>query len=174
MSHMRKAFSSCQHSEDKVISHFTSGSVIVPTALVHIQTKGALDWGSPCRLSILRNANVACLCRLCMPMSHVEFKKWLCPMSLYLLPPSLMSLGPMSHVEFKKRMCRPVYLRGPRAIQIHTHTCTHTRAHTYTHTHTHAHAHAHTHTLIMYIHIYIRVWQKMHTFLPSTSTLSYS
>ena len=29
--------------------------------------------GSPCRLSILRNANVACLCRLFMPMSHVEF-----------------------------------------------------------------------------------------------------
>ena len=43
---------------------------------------GALDGGSPCCLSILRNANVACLCRLFMPMSHVEFKKRLCPMSL--------------------------------------------------------------------------------------------
>ena len=36
---------------------------------------GALDGGSPCRLSILRNANVACLCRLFMAMSHVEYKK---------------------------------------------------------------------------------------------------
>ena len=43
---------------------------------------GALDGGSPCRLSILRNANVACLCRLFMSMSHVEFKKRLCHMSL--------------------------------------------------------------------------------------------
>ena len=36
---------------------------------------GALDGGSRCRMSILRNDNVACLCRLFMPMSHVEFKK---------------------------------------------------------------------------------------------------
>ena len=36
---------------------------------------GAVDGGSPCRLSILRNANVTCLCRLFVPMSHVEFKK---------------------------------------------------------------------------------------------------
>ena len=36
---------------------------------------GALDGGSPCRLSILRNANVACFCRLFMAMSGVEFKK---------------------------------------------------------------------------------------------------
>ena len=36
---------------------------------------GALDGGSRCRMSILRNENVACLCRLFMPMSHVEFKK---------------------------------------------------------------------------------------------------
>ena len=38
-------------------------------------SEGALDGGSPCRLSNLRNANVACLCRLFMAMSHVEFKK---------------------------------------------------------------------------------------------------
>ena len=38
-------------------------------------TCGALDGGSPCRLSILRITNVACLCCLFMPMSHVEFKK---------------------------------------------------------------------------------------------------
>ena len=28
-----------------------------------------------------RNAYVACLCRLCMPMSDVEFKKWPCRIS---------------------------------------------------------------------------------------------
>ena len=43
---------------------------------------GALEGGSPCRLSISRNANVACLCRLFMPMSHVEFKKRLLLCSL--------------------------------------------------------------------------------------------
>ena len=36
---------------------------------------GALDGGSRCRMSILRNGNVACLIRLFMPMAHVEFKK---------------------------------------------------------------------------------------------------
>ena len=34
---------------------------------------GALDGGSPCRMSILRNANVTCFCRLIFPMSPVEF-----------------------------------------------------------------------------------------------------
>ena len=48
----------------------------------HLSTNVALDRGSRCRMSILRNANVACLCRLFMPMSNVEFKKRLCPMSL--------------------------------------------------------------------------------------------
>ena len=38
---------------------------------------GVHDGWFPCRLSILRNANVACLCRLFIPMSHVEFKKGL-------------------------------------------------------------------------------------------------
>ena len=38
--------------------------------------------GPQCRMSILRNGNVACLCRLFFSMSHVKFKKWLCPMSL--------------------------------------------------------------------------------------------
>ena len=38
------------------------------------KSDGALDRGSPCHLSILRNANVACLCRLFMlftSLSHV-------------------------------------------------------------------------------------------------------
>ena len=30
-------------------------------------------------MSILRNANVACLCRLILPLSPVKFKKWPCP-----------------------------------------------------------------------------------------------
>ena len=38
--------------------------------------------GVPCRLSVLRNGNVACVCRLFMPMSHVEFEKRQCHMSL--------------------------------------------------------------------------------------------
>ena len=42
---------------------------------------GPFMGGSPCRVSILRNANVACLCRLFMPMSHVESKKLPCHMS---------------------------------------------------------------------------------------------
>ena len=73
---------------------------------------GALDGGPPCRLSILRNANVACLCRLFMPMSHVEFKKFPCHMSLYCLKPCRMSIGSMSHVEFKKWPCHPVEFKG--------------------------------------------------------------
>ena len=71
---------------------------------------GALDRGSPCRLSFLRNANVACLCHLFMPMSHVEFKKSPCLMSL--AKPCCILIGPMSHVKFEKRMCHPVDFRG--------------------------------------------------------------
>ena len=73
---------------------------------------GPLIGGSPCRLSILRNANVACLCRLFMPMSHAEFKKYPCHMSLYLLKPCRMSIGSMSNAEFKKWPCRPVEFNG--------------------------------------------------------------
>ena len=73
---------------------------------------GAFDGGAPCRLSILRYANVACLCRLSMPMSHVEFKKFPCHMSLYCLKPCRMSIGSMSHVEFKKWPCHPVEFKG--------------------------------------------------------------
>ena len=38
---------------------------------VDLTILAALDGGCPCRLSILRNANVACLCRLFIPMSPV-------------------------------------------------------------------------------------------------------
>ena len=43
---------------------------------------GALDGGSKCCMSILRNGIVACLCRLFFRMSHVAFKKRLCRISL--------------------------------------------------------------------------------------------
>ena len=36
---------------------------------------GALDGGAHVACRFLRNANVTCLCRLCMAMSHVKFKK---------------------------------------------------------------------------------------------------
>ena len=68
--------------------------------------------GPQCRMSILRNGNVPCICTLFSPMSHVEFKKRLCPMSLHFYPSCRMSLSPMSHVEFKKGPCRPVGFRG--------------------------------------------------------------
>ena len=63
-------------------------------------TLGPLTGGSPCHLSILRNVNVACLCRLFIPMSPVEFKNDLSHVTMTLIL--------MSHVEFKKHQCRPV------------------------------------------------------------------
>ena len=45
-------------------------------------------------------------------MSHVEFKKKPCHMSLFFGKPCRMSLSPMSHGEFKKWPCRPVEFRG--------------------------------------------------------------
>ena len=36
---------------------------------------GPLKGGPQCRMSILRNGNVACLCPLFSSMSHVKFKK---------------------------------------------------------------------------------------------------
>ena len=47
----------------------------------------------------LRNASVACLCHLFIPMSHVEFKKWPCRMSLY-------CLDVLSHVNKLNVTCR--------------------------------------------------------------------
>ena len=43
---------------------------------------GPLMGGPQCHMSILRNGNVAYHCRLFSPMSHFEFKKRLCLMSL--------------------------------------------------------------------------------------------
>ena len=47
---------------------------------------GALDGGPQCRMSILRNGNVACLCRLFSSASHGKLKKLICPMSLHVYP----------------------------------------------------------------------------------------
>ena len=43
-------------------------------------------WGFLCRTSIFENGNVACLCRLFSNMSHVEFRKNPCLMSLSFHP----------------------------------------------------------------------------------------
>ena len=65
-------------------------------------------------------------------MSHVDFQKWQClisvayfpqthmsnikkllgSMSLHFEAPCRMTLSPMAHIKFKKCSCRPVDLRG--------------------------------------------------------------
>ena len=62
----------------------------VPSIIITVRV-GPLTGGPECRMSILRNSNVACLCRLFMAMSHVEFKKYQCRMSL--------SFKALSHVD---------------------------------------------------------------------------
>ena len=44
--------------------------------------EGPLMGGPQCRMSILRNGHVTFPCHLFSPMSHVEFKKRLCSMSV--------------------------------------------------------------------------------------------
>ena len=69
-----------------------------------VRTCGALDRGSPCRLSILRNANIANL--LCPShMSNLINSPVTCHKKVL-----LHSIGPMWHVKFKNRMCHPVHL----------------------------------------------------------------
>ena len=69
---------------------------------------GALDGRYPCRISILRKGNAA-ICRCCLfsPMSHVQFKKQLCPMSLCL----------NSHVTCHLDLCRISNLRNAHVYQ---------------------------------------------------------
>ena len=52
-------------------------------------------------MSILRNANVACLCRFIFPLSPVEIKKSQWPMSLYYLSQCRCRLGSCRPVQFK-------------------------------------------------------------------------
>ena len=55
-----------------------------------------------CRTSLLLIFhNVTCRNVTCHNMSHVEFKKRLCPMSLYYYFPCRIALSPMSHVHFR-------------------------------------------------------------------------
>ena len=82
-----------------------------------VYTEGALDGGSPCRLSILRNVNVARLCRLSMPISHVE-----CMLDISLSHITVF-LKAMSHlnrlymyVEFNNRPCHSPFLT-PLAVE---------------------------------------------------------
>ena len=57
--------------------------LILQISIIHGKVSGGPLIGGPqCRMRILRNGNVACHCRLFSPMSHVEFKKMLCHMSL--------------------------------------------------------------------------------------------
>ena len=68
--------------------------------------------GPQCRMSVLRNGNTACHCRLFYLMSHVEFKNRIYMSHVTIIfSPCRMSLSPMSHVEFKKCPCRPVDFR---------------------------------------------------------------
>ena len=50
--------------------------------LLIIPKGGALDGGPPMSHVVLKDGNVICPCHLFFPMSHVKFKKRLCPMSL--------------------------------------------------------------------------------------------
>ena len=62
-------------------------SPLLPLSQVRLPYSWALDGGPQCRMSNLRNGNVACPCRLFSAMSHVEFKKRQCPMTLQFLAP---------------------------------------------------------------------------------------
>ena len=53
-----------------------------PYELAMLYDPGGPRWGSLCRMSSLTNGNGTCLCRLFSTMSHVEFRKWTCRMSL--------------------------------------------------------------------------------------------
>ena len=76
---------------------------------------GALDGGSQCRMSNLRNGNVSCryFCNF-----HVDFEIAKCHLSNLRNGPCHvtnifpMSMGSMSHVDFKKWPCRPVEFKG--------------------------------------------------------------
>ena len=71
----------------------------------YLQPKIALwFWSITINITILRNANVACLCSLFKPMSHVELisKKLHCCMSLNLLKFCRMLIRSMTHVKFKR------------------------------------------------------------------------
>ena len=77
-------------------------AISVPRQLVPSVSGGAIDGMPWCRMSILRNANVACLCRQIFPLSPVEFKKCQYRMSLYYLSQCCCRLGSCRPVKFKK------------------------------------------------------------------------
>ena len=63
-------------------------------------------------VDLKKYGNVACSCRLFFPLSHVEFKKKAMSHFTMIFSPCRMSLSPMSHVEFKIWLCRPVDFTG--------------------------------------------------------------
>ena len=60
-------------------------SVLVRHCFLNIERSVGPLTSVPISPVSLRNASVACLCHLFIPMSHVEFKKWPCRMTLYCL-----------------------------------------------------------------------------------------
>ena len=72
--------------------------------------------GPQCRMSILRNGNVACLSDVSVtyfPQCHMSnLRKAYVTCHYIFLPPCRMSLSSMWHVEFKNCPCRPVDFRG--------------------------------------------------------------
>ena len=66
--------------------------------------KGALE----CHLSILRNGDIECPCRLFSPMSHVEFKKFKAMSHVTIIFTPLSHVTKlMSHVEFNEMPMSP-------------------------------------------------------------------
>ena len=79
--------------------------------------EGSLMGDPKRRMSISRNGNVACPCRLIPPchmsnLTKIIKKKKKKKNGTIIVSPCHMSLSPISHVEFKKCPCRPVDFRG--------------------------------------------------------------
>ena len=54
---------------------------------------------SQCLMPISRNVNVACHCFLFSSMSHVDFKKRICPMTLHFYSPSHVTDSPICRMS---------------------------------------------------------------------------
>ena len=75
---------------------------------------GALKGGGggvPCRLSVLRNGNIAYM-SLSLIHAHVACERHYRNVTIYVSTSSRMSLDLMSPVDFRKKMCRPVEFQG--------------------------------------------------------------
>ena len=81
--------------------------------------------GPQCRMSILRNDNVACLCRLFPQKSHIGFQKRLCPVSLYFYPHvgGHSALYRMSNLRFAEVASSVLGVRGHHTLWVQSVTC---------------------------------------------------